>query len=343
MAENINKYSQDFFVHFNVSDQKLTIEEFYQTAKTVQNLTDIFNQLFFDSAPTFAVYVRPPRNGSFIETFIISAVGSATVWVLKEIFKEYFSGFFDELAGKELNNLGIKHAQIIKNFLSSDLHSTKADIQSVVAITTDAVRSFLSQDIHNKKLKQISRHLPIEATITKNQFYTTCANSQQIKGVGFTEQDFFPIKKEKFMNYVIATPLDMDYIETRYELQEITIVSPVNVEESDVKWRGEDKNTHQKITFAMHDKNFREKFLQGAFPLKQTKRDDEMLVYIAYRTTFYPNKKPQTTKEAIKVFRFNNQILDKVPTGIKLNIQNLTINPQQGELFDNKTYEKPIS
>ena len=68
-----------------------------------------------------------------------------------------------------------------------------------------------------------------------------------------------------------------------------------------------------------------------------------MLVYIAYRTTFYPNKKPQTTKEAIKVFRFNNQILDKVPTGIKLNIQNLTINPQQGELFDNKTYEKPIS
>ena len=61
--ENTNtsqEYSQEFIVHFDVPNHRLTIEEFYQSAKNIQTITDSLNQVLFESKPVIGVYVRPP-------------------------------------------------------------------------------------------------------------------------------------------------------------------------------------------------------------------------------------------------------------------------------------------
>lgn len=347
MVEEIKEYSQEFIVHFDVDEHRLTIDEFYQTAKTVQVLTDSFNKILFDSKPIIGVYVRPPRPGGIIEVldFVVQhPIGS---WLIAKYGASFLEGILKDLCGKDVKELGLALSQetrkFIHDFSSSiqhDYRNLKVSIPVGLELLKANIEMFLFLPPTYTYRGIFLQHKIPEAFEAKNKFYTMCAKNEKIKGVSFSKTHNFPIKQQDFLRHIQPEPILTDEIITKYELHEVTIVAPVNVQDSQVQWKTQDNHTNKKISFYMTDENFRKEFFSGLYPLKETKQDDEMLVYIEYITVIHPNGKKSERRNAIKVFRFNDRILGKVPDEIKVNTPNLTANPKQGQLFDLATLRK---
>ncbi len=348
MTEGIKDYSQEFIVHFDVDEHRLTIDEFYQTAKTVQVLTDNFNQLLFDKKPLIGVYVRPPKNGGVIETLeLVISQHPLISLVVVPTGLLFLEGIIKDLSGMNIGEMGQAFSAQTRKLLQdiiistqNDYHQLKVDIPIGLDLLKGSIETFLQRKQNEIRKIQGSDRIPVDASLAKNKFYTMCAKSGNIKGIGFSKAHTFPIKRNEFPKYIEAEPIQTDSIQKWYELHEVTIVAPVNVQDSQVQWKTQDNHTNKKISFYMTDENFRKEFFSGLYPLKETKQDDEMLVYIEYITVIHPNGKKSERRNAIKVFRFNDRILGKVPDEIKVNTPNLTANPKQGQLFDLATLRK---
>lgn len=346
--ERPREYSRELLVHFDVTDKRLTIDEFYQTAKTIQILTNSFNQLLFKNKSAVGVYIRPPQPGGVIEILDLVVQHPIVTWVLGAWGGLFLEGIITDLTNKNINELGQAFSAQTRKLLLDIIHSSHRDYQKLkidVPVGLELLKMSIVKFLLEKpNLSSIKTNIILteapEAALAKSRFYTMCAKSGKIRGLGFSRDHNFPVKQNDFMKYVLPEPIQQSVIQTRFELHNVTIVCPVNIADSQVQWKTQDKFSHKKISFYMTDDKFRNEFLSGQCPLKETKKDDEMLVYIEYITTFKPNGKKQERRNAIKVFRFNDRVLAPVPNGIQLNVANLTANPMQGELFDVKTYEK---
>lgn len=343
MNNTPKEYSQEFVVHFDVADRRLTIDEFYQTAKTVQIITDSFNHLLFESKPVIGIYVRPPEPGGVIEVLDFVAQHPVGSWIIAQYGGRFLEGILKDLTGKDVEELGsalsAETRDLIRDILQhsvQDYKQIKVDIPIGLKLLKGSVETFLQKEAKELASIEGSEKIPLEASVAKNKFYTMCAKSSRIKGLGFSRDHNFSIKKNDFIKRVVAEPIQTDIIQRRYELHEVTIIAPVNVKDSKVQWKTEDKNTGKGVSFLMADDKFRKEFFGGLYPLKETKKDDEMLVYVEYTTIIHPNGKKSDKRQAIKVFRFNDKDIDPVPEGIKLNTQNLTADPRQGTLFNMK-------
>lgn len=337
-----NEYSQEFVVHFDIPDHRLTIDEFYQTAKTVQIITDSFNQFLFDGKPLVGMYVKAPEKGGVIETLELVLVQHPLISVVvTPVGVLFLDGIIKGLVGKNISEMGQtfsigtqKIIQDMVNDTANDIQRLKIDVPVGLELLKGSVEVFLQRDSNEIKKIEGSEKISLDASVAKSKFYTMCAKSGKIKGLGFSRKHEFPIKQSDFIKHIIAEPIQTDDIQRRYELHEVTIIAPVNVEDSQVQWKTKDKNTGKRISFFMTDGNFRNEFFGGLYPLKETKKDDEMLVYVEYTTTTHPNGKKYEKRQAIKVYRFNDRNLAEVPESIKLNTPYLNANPNQGELFD---------
>lgn len=344
MAEEIKNCSQEFIVHFDVSDHRLTIDEFYQTAKTVQVLTDSFNQLLFDKKPLIGVYVKPPKNGGIIETLeLVCSQHPLISLVVVPCGLLFLEGIIKDLSGMNIGEMGqafsAQTRQLFQDIIISanhDYQQLRVDIPIGLDLLKGSIETFLQKKASEIRKIEGSNNIPIEASLAKNKFYTMCARSGRIKGISFSKSHTFPIKQNDFSKYVEVEPIQTDDVQRRYVLHEVTIIAPVNVQDSQVQWKTKDKRTSKKVSFLMADDKFRKEFFGGLYPLKETKKDDEMLVYVEYITTIHPNGTKSEKRQAIKVFRFNDREIAPVPENIKLNIPNLTADPRQGTLFNMK-------
>lgn len=336
------EYSQEFVIHFDVSSHRLTIDEFYETAKTIQTITDGFNELLFARKPTVEVYVRPPEKGGLVEVLeLIIKEHPLVPVVVVPVGLLFLEGIIKDITGKNIGEMGqtfsAETRKIIQDMVTStsnDLQQLKVDIPIGLELLKGSVEAFLQKEPQEIKKIEGSSKIPLDASLAKNKFYTMCAKSGRIKGLGFSREHKFPIKQQDFIKHVVAEPIQTDVIQKRYELHEVTIIAPVNVQDSQVQWKTKDKRTGRRVSFLMEDDNFRKEFFGGLYPLKETKKDDEMLVYVEYITTIRPDGKKHEKRQAIKVYRFNEREISPVPNDIKLNVKNLTANPSQSTLFD---------
>lgn len=347
MENTVREYSQELLVHFDVADQRLTIDEFYQTAITVRTLTDVFNKVLFENQAIVGVYIRPPKPGGVVEVLDLVVKHPVISWVVAQYGAQFLEGILKDITGKDVTEIGSAFSAETRQFLRdlstsayNDYQKLKVDIPVGLELLKGSVENFLLKEPKHIVAMHLNDQIPVEAFNAKSKFYTMCARSGKIRGIGFSKKHYFPITQQNFQKYIQPEIFESINVQTRYELHEVTIVAPVNVADSNVQWKTEDKYSHKKLSFYMVDNTFRKEFLGGLYPLKETNKDDEMLVQIEYIITTHPNGKKSERRQAIKVFRFNNRVLATVPKGIKLNVPTLTANPQQGELFDTKIYEK---
>lgn len=341
MDKIVREYSQELLIHFDVADQRLTIDEFYQTAITIRTLTDVFNKVLFENKAIVGVYIRPPKPGGVVEVLDLVVKHPVISWVVAQYGAQFLEGILKDITGKDVTEMGSAFSAETRKFLRdlctsayNDYQKLKVDVPVGLELLRGSVESFLLKEPKRIVAMNLNDKIPVEAFNAKSKFYTMCARSGKIKGIGFSRSHDFPIKYNDFPKYIEVEPIQTDDIQKRYELHEVTIIAPVNVQDSQVQWKTKDKKTGKKVNFTMEDNNFRKEFFSGLYPLKETKKDDEMLVYIEYITTIHPNGKKFEKRQAIKVFRFNDRELAPVPDDIKLNTSNLTANPKQGKLFD---------
>ena len=337
MDNTPKEYSQELLVHFDTIEHFVSVEEFCKTAETVDQLAHILNRQLFHESIKFTTYVKPPEKGGFQEIFnFLSAHGPDIV--VGVVAQPLIDAFLEETTGKDLK-------ESFKSIIRGTINNVQAipkDIHHDVTISIPFALKLLAEltrGYMTKKPLEIQQIDPknmigFDASKIKTQFYTMCAKSGRIKGIGFSREHNFPIKQSDFIKQVVADPIETDVIQKRYELHEVTIIAPVNVQDSQVQWKTKDKHTDKRVSFLMADDKFRKEFFGGLYPLKETKKDDEMLVYVEYTTIIHPNGKKSDKRQAIKVFRFNDKDIDPVPEGIKLNTPNLTADPRQGTLFN---------
>ena len=274
MANTPKEYSEEFIVHFDVSSHRLTIDEFYETAKTIQAITDGFNQLLFDRKPTVGVYVKPPEKGGLVEVLELMITEHPLISVVVvPVGLLFLEGIIKDITGKNIGEMGQtfsagtrKIIQDMATSTSNDLQRLKVDIPVGLELLKGSIETFLQKDPNEIKKINGSEMIPLEASLAKNKFYTMCARSGRIRGLGFSREHNFPIKQNDFIKHIVADPIQTDDIQRRYELHEVTIIAPVNVQDSQVQWKTKDKKTGKRVSFLMSDEKFRKEFFGGLYP-----------------------------------------------------------------------------
>lgn len=276
-------------IHFDIENNihYLDFNDFVHFSNNINNIISEFSDTVFGEPFEYKVVILPPEDGSFLNKLgLIVLVSSG--WVVNNGFG---GGLIEGLTGNNLEHYGNKGGELIRDLTIGFLEKDTSEMVDL--------------DLDNKKL-----------IAAKNQFYEICINDKKYLGVEFSEKfSSKKITRDKFLSKVDKR---MDDLQSEYKLHELVIVAPVNIKNSTQQWRTKDKITGGILNFFMEDKEFLLDYLNGKFPLKETESDDVMVVMVEYRKIYEHGTEKIIRKNAIKVFKINDNDLDKIPNDLSV-------------------------
>lgn len=314
-----NVISDNFCVHFNTEEHRILIDVFVTTAGSIHNISKEINQKLFNNKLTPEIYIIPAENGGFIEWLNFQMInhpaeiiiGKFLVdFILKRISDKDLTEWAKEVLGTTWDE-GIKELEKIKN----DTENFVLNTEIAFKLYLYTITKFLFSDTLKLKQWNINPQDFPSAFIAKNKFYETCLQPNNgIKGIGYTKEHSFPVKRNEFTSYMTKVHVDDD---VHYKLQKIIITNPTIVD-SDDPWIGRNIIQNKKIKFNMDDIYFKQLIMGGQCPIKSTNQDDEMIAYFEYRTIYQENMKTKQIISAKKVYQYNDRIFDDIPNTLQL-------------------------
>lgn len=215
----------------------------------------------------------------------------------------------------------------IKNCTDNFLINTKVALKLYV----HSIQRFILSDSGKLSTWEITPQEFRNSFEAKNNFYESCLQPRTgIKGIGVSKKHIFPVKRNDFSSQIVKLPLTED--DVYYKLQKIVITNPTIVDDN-TPWIGRIASNNKKIKFFMEDENFKDRLIKGLSPIKASNLDDEMLVYLEYRTTHDNNLRSKQRISAKVVYKFNDKVLQPIPDDIKIDIPQQNANPQQLKLI----------
>lgn len=286
--------------HFDTEKNCLPINDFIITANSFQKVSNELLQKCFDKAQyEFAVY--PAESGSFKEWLAISLIGG----MLINSTSEFVGGFIKGLTGKTISEYGEATGQLIK----------------------DMIVGFYAQDVEQLKIPQeMNLDIAIKA---KSDFYTMCSNNFDIKGIGFTNDNNFIIKRQDLPRYISQDIIRK--IPDTLVLQELIIYKPVNIP-SDNQWSFKDNKTKQNLNANITDDEFKNNFLLGQYPLKSSRDNDVIVALVRYERQMVNGEEKVVGKKINTVFKFNDTVIKPIPKQLLFNLPMLSQEQEAHEL-----------
>lgn len=297
-------------LHFDTEQHFLSIEEFHTFCMSIKDIADNINTSVCDSSLKYTLVILPPEEGSFLKRMgIVGAVWLAAWYGIEsDVGKAFIKGF---TAGHEpayyAENAGAFLRDMTIGFLRKD-----------------------SRSVENIDQEQFQLEKAFRA---RNNFYSACSKSKNIKALGFDESEDFPITKESFPSYLVVEPILEDEASIFYKFHKVTIVSPVTIQGSNAKWRTRIKPSGEILNFYLEDQEFKNAFFNGSYPLKESEQDDEMIIRVKYTPMLDSTGKKYHKKEAVKVYSINNHIITPLPEGAVFDTPQ-DLNPTQMDLFN---------
>lgn len=286
--------------HFDIEKNDLPVNDFVIMANSLQKVSSAIVGQYYKNAK-YEISVCPAEYGSFKGWFGGLLVGA----ILVNPFEEYMSGFIKGLTGKAPAEYGENHGEMIK----------------------DSIIGFYSQDTEQLKVPQeMNLDIAIKA---KSDFYTMCSKNKDIKGIGFTNDRNFIIKRPDLPRY-ISQDIIREIPDTLV-LQELTIYKPVNIP-SDNQWSFKDNRTKQNLNANIIDEEFKNDFLLGQYPLKSTRNNDIIVALVRYERQMVNGEEKVIGKKIDTVFKFNDTIIKPIPKQLIFNLPRLSHNQEEHEL-----------
>ncbi len=334
MKKMDNKKIINIPMHFDTGDiHYLPVDDFISFSNDMKNIVCDFNKIIFDNSLNIKVIILPPEDGTFLNKMGIIIVGG-TIFVAQTASftdTDYGKGLVMGLTGNNPVYYGEKHGELIKDVSIGFLEKT-----------TEELKNIIKKDDEKKLSKSYFQ---------KSNFYQKCIDNVDIKGVEFADVfSDFKITRDGFLSR-IKTEDDDTWSE--YKLHELIVVAPVNIKNKTQQWKMKDKENGEPINFFMEDRKFLLDYLTGDYPLKETEKDDVMVVMVKYDKKMENGLEKVIKKEAIKVYKINNEELSPVPKdttieGIVISVDKIRNNiPENQEnllnLIDdevNKTQDK---
>lgn len=235
-------------LHFDVSEHVINLDTFLETATQARTILQSFNTEFFDGSLEYELILLPPVAGSFLGKLKIY-VGGGLVVAATFLNSDLGEGYVVGLTGETPKHWAEKAGQATANgideisaLVQSSKDSKKKTVEIVLKEMTKGVLSKDNDEL--KKIAPLSGQLN-NAVQARCNFYEACLRDKEVKGIDFSTDDDFPIRRNDFPRLAIRPepPINEDENpEWHTSIENIYVTSP-NWERDNQKarnWKGRD-------------------------------------------------------------------------------------------------------
>lgn len=280
--------AEKILFHLDMEKHNLPVNDFVIMANSLQKVGSTIVNQYYENAK-YEISVCPAEYGSFKGWFSGVLIGATLV----SPFEDLTIGFIKGVTGKTPAEYGENLGEMMK----------------------DSIIGFYSQDVEHLKIPQeMNLDVAIKA---KSDFYTMCSKNSDIKGVGFTNDNNFMIKRPDLPRYISQDIIRK--VPDTLVLQELAIYKPVNIP-SDSQWSFKDNKTKQILNAYIADDEFKNDFLHGWYPLKSTKNNDVIVALVRYERQIINGEEKVVGRKIDTVFKFNDMQIKPIPEKLLFNL-----------------------
>ena len=279
--------------HFDTIESQLNMIAFNQMVNSINIVTNNVSQAFWGEKAKCQINILPIENGSFKSKIKITVAKVATTIGLG-VAPILADGIIESLTGHDVKYYGKKTGTFVKDITVGIFSKPKDELNKIIP----------SSGILDKSIE------------AKSKFYVSIANDNNIKSLGFSEEDKTLIKKSDRGLYISDDIIrDVDNIE---EYAKLTIIKPVTVK-STQSWTLKDETKRRNDDYKILDEEFKSLVWNGYNPLKENKKPDEILAKIEYVKEMKNGVTSTIATNIAEVYQFNNKELKKLPDDFQLN------------------------
>ncbi len=290
-VETDSKDYRKIFIHFDVKDHHIRFDSHLAALEASNVIVGEINKRLFGGKIDYELLVLPSEQGTF--KIVIGFLSIA--WLSIQIGEtKSFEGFVKGLTGYDWKSYEI--AKDIGSFLRD---STKGFFMT----EKDELEKIIPQEINLDK-----------AIKFKSEFYKKCIANDEIKGLGFEDDDQFPVKRTNFLKHVSLEDKIRD-VPSEFFIFDATIIASVNVDKN-YKWRIKNNASGELISTYMNDDDFKARLLDGKNPLKRSSKDDIIKVLVEYKRHEKNGEIEIKEKSINTIYNFNDEQIKSVPEGL---------------------------
>jgi hypothetical protein len=286
-------------LHFDTAEHTISLETFVDTAASVRYMSAVLARQLFGPTVDVKIYVLPPEEGSFLSSLktiivggsvvVASVVGTvaAGVTILQS---DYVRSYFEARTGMSMSEMGAEHGRADRE---------KAEAAEAEELLTVVVESLLAGSPEN--LEEICKLLPVEVIEARSDFYLACHADREVKGIGFSSEEDFPIRRPSFLSYSQAgAAAEEDAPEWQVSIDYVEVSSPQwdLHDQKSRQWKGRN-SSNKTCHFVIEDEQFWKRVHDRDLKAEVL---DRLQVQWAYRAI----KNRVTERRVLRVLNFNN-------------------------------------
>ncbi|MCV6599593.1 MAG: hypothetical protein OIF36_03845 [Alphaproteobacteria bacterium] len=287
---------QYIYIHFNLKDDSndLNALDHVSAIKASNLILNEINKRIFKNKLEYELLVCPTEVGCHK---IKMLVGSAFVLgVLQGEIVDFSKGFVKGLTGIELSSYiaGEKIGELLNDLWFSVFTKENGDLLRIdnnVGVMDKIIKlksNFYLNELKNSNLDSIEYETKTNKKISRDDFVKHISEDQ-IKG------------------------LDPEYI-----IRKAVIIKPVDVNK-DLVWELEDIVTKEGIKALLKDDDFKNKFLTGNAPLRNSNKDDVITILTEYKKEVVNGEIKKKEINIKKVYSLNDVVFSKIPSDLPEN------------------------
>ena len=271
------KHSSSLFIHFDVEDHHIKLDTFIQTADSARRIIASLDDAFFGGTLNYELVVLPPEDGTFLTRLAIVPTVAASVLFLDSATP---TAFIEALTGKspaewarelgEVSREGVNDlSELLEvndgNDSEVDANNTPQQVKVFTCRSGENLLAAMTRGVFEKENHELNRlgmedGELVDALDARADFYAACFNDGDVKRIGFTHDDTFPIPRNSFPGRAqkpIRKEDEEDPPEWAVAIESINVTSPNWVEEDQRtrQWKGKDASRRD-CYFVIEDAEF---------------------------------------------------------------------------------------
>ncbi|WP_157174140.1 hypothetical protein [Nitratireductor indicus] len=238
---------------------------FVRTAQQTAAIVASLNREVFDGKLKYEILVLPPQAGSFKSKIGIYIFGGwLAVWTFTEsdVGQGFIKGLTEQTPAHWAEVIG---ASIRDGFSAPDdkeesekQPSDEIKCQTSARIVVEATKSILQRGTSDLEQAGITTIRFRDVYEARNEFYQACADTRDLRAVGFEDEPVFPIDRSDFARLQVALPPAEDEDDEPWTtgIVDLKVTSP-NWDREDRHrfWKGKDVKGRERF-FRIEDEHF---------------------------------------------------------------------------------------
>ncbi|MSU88750.1 hypothetical protein GE300_03830 [Rhodobacteraceae bacterium 2CG4] len=352
--------SDRLFIHFDVDEHFLKLGTFIETAESARKVIEALNSTFFQGSLDYELIVLPPESGTFLSKLavLVGVPGAVFAFLNSDVGSAYVEGLTGKPPAEWAKEIGENHQERIQTLqgLASPEDEEPQDGEEVLEPTVplpedhDAACRMGAKIVvgmtrgvferSNDELTKIGMEIGdlSDALDARAEFFAACIEDRDVKRIGFSSDDDFPIPRNQFPERAqrpARKEKDDEPPEWTVTIEGIYVTSP-NWDQEDQKtrqWKGKD-SIRRDCFFVIEDAEF----------WHLVKRKDlhvEVLDNLKVQWAFQMIDGKPKNRRVLRVLEFNGDMLAEplTPDAIKALLGDFTTADaprRQPSLFDGK-------